>query len=152
MLGVTIGVGIVVFLLMFFSSIIDKEKHKHIRTFFLMICLPLLFLIPASLVLESNVCEVVVVNESTYYVYGDNFTDYHWDYTFSPTPQNPLDAAYLFHEEKSFVYDTYCYDKADGSRTFIIVFSIILVVFMIYITIMLFSDIIALLKDLIKKV
>ena len=155
-LGVTIGVGITVFLLMFFTSIIDKEKHKHIRTFFLLISLPLLFLIPSSLVLEKEICEVVPINETLYYEYGNNFTDYHWeDYegaseppTFTPAD----DAVFIFHIDKTTTYDTYCYTKEDGSRTFIKAFSVILVVFMIYIAFIFFSDIILFLKDLIKKV
>ena len=151
-LGVTIGVSVVVFLLMFFSTIVDREKHKHIRTFFLMICLPLLFLIPASLVLESTTCEVVLNSSEDIYVYGNYFDDYHW-YGYNITAPSQLDKeAFLFHVDTENTYTEYCYHKEDGSRTFIIAFSVILVVFMIYIAILFFADIIAFFKDLINKV
>ena len=119
---VVIGVGITVFLLMFFSTIVDKEKHKHIRTFFLLVSLPLLFLIPASLTLDKEVCEVV------------------------------LDNSTVVSNTTSYDYSTYCYSNEDGSKTFIRAFSIILVVFMIYIAFIFFADIIAWLRSIIKKV
>jgi len=151
---VVIGVGITVFLLMFFSTIVDKEKHKHIRTFFLLVSLPLLFLIPASLSLDKEVCEVVLNDTQEVYIYGNNFTDYHWA-SCEGASEAPLQTdrqAFLFHKNITNNYTEYCYVKEDGSRTFIRAFSIILVIFMIYIAFIFFADIISWLTSIIKKV
>lgn len=58
-----------------------------------------LFLLSFSII-NNDVQYVIGENTSTYYVYGRNFTGYHWDYS-DPLelPTNPADdTAYLFHE------------------------------------------------------
>jgi len=151
-LAVIVGVGILVFLLMYFTSIIDREKHKHIRTFFLMISLPLLFLIPASLILDQEVCEIVLSNDSEIFVYGNYFDDYHWDGYNITAPSQTDKEAFLFHTDKTYSYETFCYEKRNGSAAFFKAFAIILVVFMIYIGFIFFADIIGWLKKIMKKV
>jgi hypothetical protein len=47
-----------------------------------------------------------VSNVSKIYVYGQNFTGYHWDYTYSPIPPAKLDI-YLFHEYDINNYNQY---------------------------------------------
>jgi len=44
--------------------------------------------------------------EAETYIYGDNFTDYHWDYDFS-LPDKAVDAPYLFHKTISDEYTSY---------------------------------------------
>jgi len=41
-----------------------------------------------------------------YYVYGNNFTDYHWDYEYSLMP-NDVDTPFLFHTTHEYVYTSY---------------------------------------------
>lgn len=43
--------------------------------------------------------------ENNTYVYGDNFTSYHWDYDYS-NPK-PVTDVYLFHKEKENNYSIY---------------------------------------------
>jgi len=42
-------------------------------------------------------CENQVTNFRDTYIYGDNFTDYHWDYAYTEPPQGNDYSAYLFH-------------------------------------------------------
>jgi len=48
------------------------------------------------------------------YVYGNNFSGYHWDYDGTQPPLKDLDSAYLFHKNVSDVYSTY--DDSSGDR------------------------------------
>jgi len=43
------------------------------------------------------------LNISEYYVYGDNYSSYHWDYANPPPacPPNNLDCVNLFHTERT---------------------------------------------------
>ena len=47
-------------------------------------------------------------NESSYYVYGDNFTGYHWDYD-NDMPPNTEGEIFLFHKDTSniYIYENY---------------------------------------------
>lgn len=40
------------------------------------------------------------------YIYGDNFTSYHWDYDYSTAPANPQNYD-LFHKEIEYQYSNY---------------------------------------------
>lgn len=70
----------------------------------------------AKLSLDSGRnCQVLMINESTYYKYGNNFTGYHWDYDYTSAPNfaNPNDpsSVFLFHEYKDYTYQEVCFPK-----------------------------------------
>lgn len=44
--------------------------------------------------------------ESETYVYGDNFSSYHWDYDYSSAPTNPQNYE-LFHTNIEYSYSNY---------------------------------------------
>ena len=50
-----------------------------------------------SLEMEEIDCEGQTDGVNTYYVYGNNFTGYHWDYDYSDPPGAPDNNAYIFH-------------------------------------------------------
>lgn len=73
MLGVILGVGIIAAVFLFIAFKLDEE-HGILRFAFIMFSMGLLFLIPASVIHNENVCEVVlndteIVGNSTYYDY-----------------------------------------------------------------------------------
>lgn len=151
-LALVFGVGITVIVFMLFTRLINGEKHEHIKNFLLIIIFPLLFLIPASLVLDQTVCEVVLNSTYNTYQYGNNFTGYHWDYDTGTAPDGPQTDAYVFHINTTNTYDNYCYDKANGSQGFLRAYVIILIVVMTYIFIVFFTDILKALKNIVRKV
>ena len=60
----------------------------------------------------SPSCDWLLTNESTYFVYGNNYSGYHWDYDVNDVPAcsnpNDFDCVKLFHEEKSYTYTNSC--------------------------------------------
>jgi hypothetical protein len=64
----------------------------------------------AKLGLDSKeVCELRVNYTNNVYVYGSNFTGYHWDYDFDLNPSASPDYE-LFHVKAYPTYKTYCYN------------------------------------------
>lgn len=120
-LSFVVGVGVVVLSLFIFSSLIDKEKHKYLRTILLLIGVPLLFLIPGNLVQQQEVCDVVI-----------NSTNYNGSHTY-------------------YDYDTFCYEKNDNSGTFAVVMSVVVLIFAIYVIFMVWADIIKVLNNLRRR-
>jgi len=57
-------------------------------------------------------CQELLVNESSYYVYGDNYSGYHWDYE-EPNPS--ATDINLFHTETSYIYEDSCADRTTPS-------------------------------------
>ena len=120
-LSVVVGVGVVVGVLMLFSQLVDKQKHEALRNFFLIISIPLLFIIPASLVIEQNNCSSVVMNQTT----AGNVT--------------------------TFEYGTYCYEQPNGSRALLLSFSTIVFLFIFYVFVRFFGDLLSWLQKIVKK-
>lgn len=121
-LAVVVGVGVVALVFLLFANTIDKEKHKHIRNFLLLIIFPFLFLIPSTLVLEQTVCEPVVMNETV----TGNFTSYS--------------------------YGEHCFEQSNASRGFLRGMTIVIIVFATYFLLVLGADIIKALKDVTRKI
>jgi len=51
------------------------------------------------------------------YVYGNNFTGYHWDYDGTQPAPKDLEGAYLFHKNETTVYAPYDFGGV-GNTTF----------------------------------
>jgi len=63
--------------------------------------------ISGTILLAGNVEYKTGLNSSEYYVYGDNYSGYHWDYMNEPPtcPPNNLDCVKLFHVEYNEFYN-----------------------------------------------
>ena len=155
-LSVVVGVSAVIIVFMLFTQLIDKEKHSHIRNFLLIIIFPLLFIIPATLVLDQTVCDLRINTTTEKWIYGNNFTVDHWNYDYSDIPNfSPADlddpsTIFMFNRNVTYTYGEYCYEQPNGSRGFLKAFSVILVVFLTYTFIVFFGDIIKALKNVVK--
>ena len=87
----------------------------------------------------SAPCENVLNSTSIYFVYGDNYTGYHWDYeTAPPVCNNPTatECINLFHTEESYTYVDSCADRTitASSSALVVVFTWLL--FAIFFSIM----------------
>lgn len=63
----------------------------------------LFFFVLGLLLNSGTVTYQAGYNESTEYIYGNNFTDYHWEYTNDPSAALTNDA-YLFHTNTERLY------------------------------------------------
>jgi len=73
--------------------------------------------ISGSLMMAGSIEYKTGENNSMVYVYGDNYTSYHWDYATDPpvcNPSNPLECVELFHTEKTTIYN---YNNFDDSTS-----------------------------------
>ena len=137
-LSLVVGVGIVVACLLFLAFKLDKE-HEFLKSMLIIFSFALLIIIPAS---TNATCENLLVNESSYNVYGNNFTyangspNYHWDYDGSTIPTKTVDSeVYLFHIEKSYVYEEVC---SNNGIAFVKAYKWVYVVFIAYLIVYLF--------------
>lgn len=101
-----LGVAILVSAFLVIAFKLDEE-HGLLRLAFILLSMGLLLFVPAAVLHSQEHCEVVV-NDTTY-VYGNNFTGYHWDYDTGTAPDGPQVDAYLFHSLNE--YTTYCYNS-----------------------------------------
>jgi hypothetical protein len=101
-----ISLFIVAFLFLFYGWYSRTDMPRLIGFF-------LIFLLGGMLepALPGSVEYFSGLNTSEYYVYGDNYTGYHWDYMNDPPEclPNNLDCVKLFHTEtiQSEVYSVY---------------------------------------------
>jgi len=63
--------------------------------------------ISGSLLLAGSVEYKIGEEQLEYYVYGDNYSGYHWDYVNDPPacPPNNLECVKLFHTNKTINYN-----------------------------------------------
>lgn len=84
-----------------------------------------ILLILSFFIMEGN---VLIPTGETSYVYGNNFTGYHWDdYNASTAPDQANKEAFLFHEEKE-------YDNWDNANSSFIGFFMIIGVVVLFFT------------------
>jgi len=117
-----ISIGIALAILGF---ILKDWSLQLVGLAFLFICGGVLANIPVLNVLTGGVEYRSGTNTTDRYVYGDNFSGYHWDYDSPPPscPPNNLDCVKLFHVniEENYIYSTY----DDGTSRFIGLFLMI---------------------------
>jgi len=73
-----VGIGIVLFLLIYFAFAWDKKEHYLLQLLAAFFFIGLLILIPKSLIDDQDNCEIVIANET---VVG-NSTDYNTTYEY----------------------------------------------------------------------
>ena len=94
--GVLMALGVIFILLGFIA-----REHTELAL------IGFFFLFLLSFQLMNGTLEYETGTEEIY-IYGNNFSGYHWDYTnpIEPRPQDP-DMAYLFHKEINIQYANY---------------------------------------------
>lgn len=148
-LAMVVGVGIVVFALLFLGFKLDEE-HSFLKSLMIIFGLSMLLIIPAT---QFSTCEVVLNDTHEIYMYGNYFGGYHWD-GYNLTAPSQLDReAFLFHKNITNTYVDYCYDVG-GSKAFIKAFKLVYIVFIAYLIVYLFvksSYMMALVNDRRRK-
>lgn len=124
MIGTIIGVGVIAAVFLFIAFKLDDE-HGLLRFAFILFVMGLLFIIPAAVVQNEEVCELVINESEEYYQYGNNFTSNHWDtYSTPPFADSPTfnpsdDVAFLFHKFTYNTFDVECYNVTGTGSTFV---------------------------------
>jgi len=106
-LSLIIGIGIVCFLLLYFVFNI-KEEHFLLQILGVFFFIFLLFLIPKAMLDFNNNCQLVLNYTKEIYQYGNNFTGYHWDYSYETVAPQIENSAYLFHKNTTNYYTWHC--------------------------------------------
>lgn len=104
-LALIIGIGIICFLLLYLSFNLDKS-HTLLKILLFFLFLGALNLIPKAIIDNYDTCELVLNETQTSYIYGKNYTSYHWDYSSPTTP--PYTTVSLFHENTTYTYSEVC--------------------------------------------
>jgi branched-subunit amino acid transport protein len=139
-LAIIVGAGLVAFISAYMmlklgdrASFEGFNQHYGLQIILFALIVLSLFMIGKAVLDSGNNCNLVLTNESTYFRYGNNFTNssgestYHWDYTDSPVfvPQDANDpgAVFLFHEYTDYTYTTICDNTPEHNtaRTFYII-------------------------------
>ena len=130
-LSVVIGVGVVIGVILLVSQLIDREKHAALRHLLMAVCLPLLLLIPATTMLEQDVCTP--------------FQD-------TVTTNNTYNGTLLSQSVVSYTYSDYCVKMGNGSTVFMRVLATINFLYVFYILIRYAGDVLSWLKNIGRKI
>jgi hypothetical protein len=117
-LAFIVGVAVISAVFLTIAFKLDQE-HGLLRFAFILFAMGLMFLIPASLVHDDTTCDTVIISEESLYVYGNNFTGYHWDYDTGTAPDGPQVGAYLFHKNTTYDYGEHCYNVTSSAVSFV---------------------------------
>jgi hypothetical protein len=147
--AVVLGVGIISFFFLLFGSIIDRNEHGMMRNFLFILGFMMLIMIAPSLILEQNVCSVVVGNESTSYVYGDNLTS-NWAVNSGGAPVSAI--VYLVSTNSTYEYTTFCYEQKNGGDALHKAMMIIYIIFIIYISLNYLKEFYLMIKKALRKI
>ena len=83
----------------FMGYFTGDEPYLTIGLFFLFL---LSFVIIGGSLQYQTGLNVTNCDYSELYVYGNNFTGYHWDYDAGTAPDGPQTGAYLFHMNRTY--------------------------------------------------
>lgn len=98
----------------------------------------------------GEICSLELINKYELYIYGNNYTDYHWDYDY-PGPQTT--DTNLFHQNTTYVYDEICYNSTvnnlctksviiqEAEGTIFNIFGVIDIVFIVLFALWMFTSI-----------
>lgn len=110
---VTIGLGIIAFIFLALALKLD-EKHFFIKILSLFFCVLSMLAISSHVLNNQQHCEILANYTNNVYVYGANFTGYHWDYDYDLNPAQAPTYA-LFHVKEYPTYNRYCFDTDEAS-------------------------------------
>jgi len=107
MINMMLVLGIAAFIFLQIGFRLD-EKHdffKFLSLFFAILCLVMI----GKAGIDSNqICEIKLNYTDNVYVYGANFTGYHWDYDYDLNPAQEPDYT-LFHVKEYPTYNLVCF-------------------------------------------
>lgn len=110
-IATVLGIGITAIVLLFIAYQFDR-KHIVMKILTAFFSIFLLLLVAKATIDGGSNCEIVLNKTTEIYVYGDNFTGYHWDYEYilNPNP-NVDDGIFLFHRNITNTYAEFCADN-----------------------------------------
>lgn len=115
-LELILAAGIISFLLMYFANAIRQEEgHFILRYISYSIGIVLLIIVAKGAIDGEQNCELVLNLTQETWVYGSNFTGYHWDYRGDSLSQVTETGAYPFHRNTTHTYATICYEKTQST-------------------------------------
>lgn len=111
-LSITIGLSVLGGLLILIGLLYTKEQ-QIIKIISFVFGILMLLLLAGHIMTGQQECEIVLTGFEDDYVYGNNFTDYHWDYS-DPNPYVFDTDAFIFHVERNNTYERLCFDTGSS--------------------------------------
>jgi hypothetical protein len=111
-LAITLGISLTAFLILYFTFLWDPKEHIFLRILGSFFFVVILLLVPKVSLDYSKACDFVVNETNEIFVYGNNYSGYHWDYE-SPSPS--VNDVNLFHKQTINTYDYVCDDTENGT-------------------------------------
>lgn len=108
MLETILGLALMVFAFLFLAYIL-QDKHQVMKVGAIFFAVFFMLLVGKSVLDNQQHCEILVNYTNNVYVYGSNFSGYHWDYDYDLLPAQAPDYE-LFHIKSYPTYDRYCFD------------------------------------------
>lgn len=104
----------------FFASFIFRFEYDFVFLGFTAI-FALFLAFNISSVGISNDCDLVLTQTRETYVYGSNFTAYHWDYDYGDPDDDEEDelTPFLFHKNTTNTYDNVCSNENTFATNFL---------------------------------
>jgi len=109
--------GFVLFKLAERSKDKEFESHNALQILMFFLLLSSLFLVGKAAYDDRNYCDLVLTSIEEDYIYGNNFTGYHWD-SYDGASVAPLQTdreAFLFHKNTSNTYDYVCVENTTST-------------------------------------
>lgn len=101
----------VAFLILYFIRDLQTE-HIALRLFGIFMFLALIT-IAGKAAIDPN-CHLVLNNTQEIFIYGNNYTGYHWEYDDSPPPPG-INETNLFHRNTTYYYHTACEERPNNT-------------------------------------
>lgn len=90
------------------------QKHVIIKVISLIFAVLMLLILSNHLLVTQDNCEIVLNRQEEVFVYGDNYTGYHYDY-YIDNPNPSVTDLNLFHKNITYNYTQVCFDYGGTS-------------------------------------
>lgn len=133
MMEILFSVAVFAIILLGIAKTLD-EKHNLLKLLIICVVVIATIIIGTNAQFHDEKCDLVMLNETHFYSYGNNYTGYHWDYENSPVPPAAGNTISLFHQNVTYEYGYNCYSTGvnDGLTLYRLILGF-LVVFFIYV-------------------
>lgn len=131
-LATVVGIAFMASFFLVFALQLDIKEHNVLRNLLIIFSFSSLLLIPNAII-NQQVCEPLLNDSYEIYMYGNNFTGYHWDYNTGTAPDGPQVGAYLFHKNVTNTYEEHCYNPMTSAKGFLKAANLAYLVFIAYI-------------------
>lgn len=116
--------GVAAFLILYFSFYCLDKEHIIFRIGAAFFFLILLMLIGRVAMDNADACDIYLINSTEIYIYGENYTDYHYDDYGSGVSNQNDDVMNLFHRNITNNYGVKCVE--DPTNTGSLFYDIVL--------------------------